>query len=68
MDAAAGQKMHHPPIQKRHVVRLDRCKLFQGLDALFEPLRADGPAALQPGGVALHAGAEAAYRELGYLS
>lgn len=42
--------------------------LFRGLDTLFEPLRAEGPAALEPGGVALHAGALAAYRELGFLT
>lgn len=42
--------------------------LFRGLAGLFEPLRAEGPAALEPGGVALHPGALAAYREKGYLS
>jgi len=41
--------------------------LFRGLGQLFEPLRTEGVGALEPGGVALHPGAIAAYRELGYL-
>ena len=41
--------------------------LFAGLADLFEPLRAEGPAALEFGGVPLHPGALAAYREAGYL-
>ena len=41
--------------------------LFAGLDELFEPLRAAGPQALEFGGVPLHPGALAAYREAGYL-
>jgi TRAP transporter TAXI family solute receptor len=36
--------------------------LFDGLAALFEPLRSDGISALEFGGVALHPGALAAYR------
>ena len=42
--------------------------LFVGLDKLFEPLRAHGAAALEFGGVSLHAGALRAYREAGYIS
>jgi TRAP transporter TAXI family solute receptor len=41
--------------------------LFDGLAALFEPLRSDGAAALEFGGVALHPGALAAYRAAGLL-
>jgi uncharacterized protein len=41
--------------------------LFDGLAALFEPLRSDGAAALEFGGVALHPGAIAAYRAAGLL-
>lgn len=41
--------------------------LFKGLRALFEPLRAKGAAALEFGGVPLHAGAAAAYREGGWI-
>jgi uncharacterized protein len=41
--------------------------LFAGLSDLFEPLRAQGPAALEFGGVALHPGAIAAYREAGLV-
>jgi TRAP transporter TAXI family solute receptor len=41
--------------------------LFAGLADLFEPLRQQGPAALEFGGVALHPGAIAAYREAGLL-
>ena len=39
--------------------------LFDGLAALFEPLRSDSAAALEFGGVALHPGALAAYRAAG---
>ena len=42
--------------------------LFHGLRELFEPLRSDGPAALQFGGVPLHPGAIDAYREALLLS
>ena len=42
--------------------------LFDGLAALFEPLRSDGAAALEFGGVALHPGALAAYRSAGLLA
>jgi TRAP transporter TAXI family solute receptor len=42
--------------------------LFDGLAALFEPLRMDGVAALEFGGVALHPGAVAAYRAAGLLA
>jgi uncharacterized protein len=41
--------------------------LFAGLPDLFEPLRQLGPAALEFGGVPLHAGALRAYREAGLL-
>ena len=41
--------------------------LFLGLEDLFEPLRRDGRAALEFGGVPLHAGALQAYREAGLL-
>jgi uncharacterized protein len=41
--------------------------LFNGLAALFEPLRAEGASALEFGGVALHPGAVAAYRAAGLL-
>ena len=41
--------------------------LFDGMAALFEPLRADGSRALEFGGVALHPGAVAAYRAAGLL-
>jgi TRAP transporter TAXI family solute receptor len=41
--------------------------LFDGAAALFEPLRSDGAAALEFGGVALHSGAIAAYRAAGLL-
>ena len=42
--------------------------LFDGIAALFEPLRTDGAAALEFGGVALHPGARAAYRAAGLLA
>jgi TRAP transporter TAXI family solute receptor len=41
--------------------------LFSGLDELFEPLRKQGPAALEFGGVKLHPGALSAYRQAGLL-
>ena len=41
--------------------------LFAGLAELFEPLRRDGAGALEFGGVALHEGAVAAYRDAGLL-
>lgn len=41
--------------------------LFKGLRSLFEPLRDRGAAAFEFGGVALHPGAERAYREAGWL-
>ena len=41
--------------------------LFDGVAALFEPLRLDGAGALEFGGVALHPGAVAAYRSAGLL-
>ena len=43
-------------------------RLFAALQELFEPLRSQGPAALEFGGVALHPGALAAYREVGLLT
>jgi len=42
--------------------------LFAGLDDLLRLLRSGGPAALEFGGVALHAGALRAYREAGLLA
>jgi TRAP transporter TAXI family solute receptor len=42
--------------------------LFDGVAALFEPLRSDGTGALEFGGVALHPGALAAYRALGLVT
>ncbi len=42
--------------------------LFDGVAALFEPLRSDGAAALEFGGVALHPGALAAYCTAGLLA
>lgn len=41
--------------------------LFAGMDELFRPLRSQGAAALEFGGVPLHAGALRAYREAGLL-
>ena len=41
--------------------------LFSGLDERFEPLRKQGPAALEFGGVKLHPGALSAYRQAGLL-
>jgi TRAP transporter TAXI family solute receptor len=41
--------------------------LFHGLSDLFAPLRRQGAAALEFGGVALHPGAVAAYRDAGLL-
>jgi len=41
--------------------------LFDGMAALFAPLRAEGAGALEFGGVALHPGAVAAYRGAGLL-
>src|SRR5262245_540514 len=42
--------------------------LFNGLKDLFEPLRTNGAAAFEFGGVPLHLGAIRAYREVGWLS
>jgi TRAP transporter TAXI family solute receptor len=42
-------------------------RLFDGLAALFEPLRTQGAQALAFGGVTLHPGALAAYRDAGLL-
>jgi TRAP-type uncharacterized transport system substrate-binding protein len=41
--------------------------LFKGLKNLFEPLRSQGAAAFEFGGVELHPGAIRAYREAGWL-
>jgi TRAP-type uncharacterized transport system substrate-binding protein len=41
--------------------------LFVGLRELFEPLRKEGPSALEFGGVKLHPGALSAYRQAGLL-
>jgi len=42
--------------------------LFKGLKSLFEPLRSEGAAALEFGGVPLHPGAVEAYEETGWLT
>jgi TRAP-type uncharacterized transport system substrate-binding protein len=42
-------------------------RLFRGLKSLFEPLRIEGRAALEFGGVPLHPGAVRAYTEAGWL-
>jgi TRAP transporter TAXI family solute receptor len=42
--------------------------LFAGMDELFQPLRSQGPAALEFGGVPLHPGALDAYRAAGLLT
>jgi hypothetical protein len=44
-----------------------RNPLFAGLAELFEPLRVEGAAALEFGGVTLHPGALAAFREAGFI-
>jgi TRAP transporter TAXI family solute receptor len=41
--------------------------LFKGLKTLFEPLRTQGAAAFEFGGVLLHSGAARAYREAGWM-
>lgn len=41
--------------------------LFRGLAGLFEPLRSNGAAAFEFGGVPLHSGARRAYREAGWI-
>jgi TRAP transporter TAXI family solute receptor len=41
--------------------------LFEGMAELYEPLRAQGPRALELEGVPLHPGAQRAYRDAGYL-
>jgi TRAP-type uncharacterized transport system substrate-binding protein len=48
-----------------NLARLNR--LFEGLADLYEPLRTEGPGALELGGVPLHPGAVRAYRDAGYL-
>jgi hypothetical protein len=51
-----------------HLDRLPQMNpLFNGLRDLFEPLRARGTAAFEFGGVPLHPGAAAAYREGGWF-
>ena len=42
--------------------------LFAGMEELFAPLRSQGPAALEFGGVPLHPGALRAYREAGLVT
>jgi TRAP transporter TAXI family solute receptor len=42
--------------------------LFKGLKNLFEPLRTNGAAAFEFGGVPLHPGALRAYKEAGWIS
>lgn len=52
-----------------HLDELPRMNpLFRGLEKLFEPLRTQGPAAFEFGGVKLHPGALSAYRETGWLN
>jgi TRAP transporter TAXI family solute receptor len=52
----------------KHAGELGRLNpLFAGLPDLFEPLRRQGPAALEFGGVPLHPGALRAYREAGFV-
>jgi len=45
-----------------------RCPLYAGLGALYEPLRSQGAAAFDIGGVSLHPGAVRAYADAGYLA
>ena len=45
-----------------------RNALFDGMDRLFTPMREQGAAACEFGGVMLHSGAAAAYRKLGLLA
>ena len=42
--------------------------LFDGIGALFEPLRSEGAGAFEFGGVTLHSGALAAYRAAGIVA
>ena len=42
--------------------------LYKGMEKLFEPLKTQGAAVLEFGGVKLHEGAIAAYRELGLMA
>jgi hypothetical protein len=52
----------------QHAGELGRLNpLFVGLQNLFEPLRQQGPAALEFGGVALHPGALRAYHDAGLI-
>jgi len=52
----------------QHAGELGRLNpLFAGLQDLFEPLRQQGPAALEFGGVALHPGALRAYHDAGLI-
>ena len=61
-----------PRVAQRRPVGADelgrRNPLFAGLGELFEPLRTQGSPALAFGGVALHPGALAAYRDAGLLA
>jgi TRAP-type uncharacterized transport system substrate-binding protein len=41
--------------------------LFKGIETLFQPLRNQGAAAFEFGGVPLHPGALKAYREAGWI-
>ena len=52
----------------RNTGRLARINpLFEGLAELYEPLRTQGPRALELEGVSLHPGALRAYRDAGCL-
>lgn len=53
---------------RRHEELARANPLFRGLGQLFEPLRTEGTTALEFGGVPLHEGAVAAYREAGRLA
>jgi TRAP transporter TAXI family solute receptor len=66
-DAEAVRKVVHTMLTNfEELARLNG--LFRGLADLFEPLRSEGQAALEFGGVPLHPGAVQAYRDAGYLS
>jgi TRAP transporter TAXI family solute receptor len=64
-DATAGAVARTIVAARDELPRLD--PLFAGLADLFAPLRSEGAAALEFGGVKLHPGALAAYRELGLV-
>jgi len=66
VDTKAVQRVASAMIQNAaHLAQVN--PLFEGLSDLYEPLRTEGPKALEVGGVPLHPGAIEAYREAGYL-